>query len=87
MQKFSYTFSAAGIIGGLSFMDDMFGVVGMVAREWALLSAFLPTIGLMMAVGSTVWLGLCLSIDVTPLRSTQDKGEARLTEQCHDKSR
>lgn len=45
-------------------MDDMFGVVGMVAREWALLSAFLPTIGLMMAVGSTVWLGLCLSIDV-----------------------
>ena len=45
-------------------MDNMFGVVGMVAGEWALLSALLPTIGLMMAGGFTVWLGLCLSIDV-----------------------
>ena len=87
MQKFSYTFSAAGIIGGLSFMDDMFGVVGMVAREWALLSAFLPTIGLMMAVGSTVWLGLCLSIDVPRFVRRKIKEKRGLTEQCHDKSR
>ena len=64
MQRLGYPISLAGTVGALMLPNDILDIVTMVAKNWPVMQALLPWLGVMMAVGFGAWFFMMLSIDV-----------------------